>query len=198
MRDGHRPLRTHLAEEQGVGATSDRASCRELWSERKQEVSPGPADAASWARRPAADAWGDPGKEESSLETKHDLRGASPLLCGGFEALPRWQEAVGRNSASVAAQSNPAGLSWAPAGERGAGLARGVGEAPGMDWPQAAPRATEDGATAESPEGQDCWASREGRQRGFLRMTRPVLSWRSWTLRWHPLACDPSCCTHIP
>lgn len=142
MRDGHRPLRTHLAEEQGVGATSDRASCRELWSERRQEVSPGPADAASWARRPAADAWGDPGKEESSLETKHDLHGASPLLCGGLEALPRWQEAVGRNSASVAAQSNPAGLSWAPAGERGAGLARGVGEAPGMDWPQAAPRAT--------------------------------------------------------
>lgn len=168
MRDGHRPLRTHLTEEQGAGAASNRASCRELWSERRQEASPGPADAASWARRLAADARGDPGKEESSLETKHDPRGTSPLLRSGLETLARWQEAVGRNSASAAAQTNPAGLSSAPAGERGVGPARGVGEAPGTDWPRAAPRAT-GGHRGRSHGGESRGSGLLGWQRGSAK-----------------------------
>lgn len=168
MRDGHRPLRTHLTEEQGAGAASNRASCRELWSERRQEASPGPADAASWARRLAADARGDPGKEESSLETKHDPRGTSPLLRSGLETLARWQEAVGRNSASAAAQTNPAGLSSAPAGERGVGPARGVGEAPGTDWPRAVPRAT-GGHRGRSHSGESRGSGLLGRQRGSAK-----------------------------
>lgn len=164
MRDRRTPLCTHLAEEQGAGAALDRASCRELWSERRQEASPGPADAASWARRPAVDARGDPGKEESSLETKRDPRGASPSPRSGLEALPRWQAAVRRNSASAAAQSNPAGLPSAPAGERSAGLARGVGEAPGTDWPRAVPR---------PPGGHGGWSlGREPRGSGLLGRQR--------------------------
>ncbi|XP_052491779.1 protein FAM220A [Budorcas taxicolor] len=164
MRDRRRPLCTRLAEEQGAGAASDRASCRELWSERRQEASPGPADAASWARRPAVDAQGDPGKEESSRETKRDPRGASPSPRSGLEALPRWQAAVRRNSASAAAQSNPAGLPSAPAGERSAGLARGVGEALGTDWPRAVLR---------PPGGHRGWSlGREPRGSGLLGWQR--------------------------
>ncbi|XP_040117620.1 protein FAM220A [Oryx dammah] len=168
MRDGHRPLCTRLVEEQRAGAASDRASCRELWSERRQEARPRPADAASWVRRPAVDARGDPGKESSSLETKHDLRGASPLFRGGLKTLPRWQESVRRNSASAAAQSNTAGLSPAPAGERGAGPAQAVGEAPGTDWLRAAPRPT-GGHRGRSHTGEPRGSGLLGWQRGSAK-----------------------------
>lgn len=168
MRDGRRPFCTHFAEEQGAGAASDRALCRELWSERRQEGSPRPADGASRVRRPAVAARGDPRNGESSLETELDLRGASPLLCGGLEALPRWQEPVQRSSASAAAQSDAAGLSSAPAGARCAGPARGAGEASGMDWPWAAPMPT--GGHRGRSHGGEPWGSRLlGRQRGSTK-----------------------------
>ena len=165
MRDGRRPFCTLFAEEQGAGGASDRALCRELWSERRQEGSPRPAGAASQVRRPAAAAREDPRKEQSPLETERDLRGASPSLRCGLEALPWWQEAVQRSSASAAAQSDTAGLSSAPAGARCAGPAQGVGEAPGMDWPWAAPMPT-GGHRGRSHGGEPWGSGLLGRQSG--------------------------------
>ncbi|KAB0382447.1 hypothetical protein FD755_004364 [Muntiacus reevesi] len=155
MRDGRRPFCTHFSEEQGAGAASDRALCRELWSERRQEGSPRPADGAARVRRPAAAARGDPREEESSLETEHELRGASPLLRGGLKALPRWQEPVQRSSASAA------GLSSAPAG------ARCAREAP-VCWPQAAPMPT-GGHRGRSHGGEPWGSGLLGRQRGSTK-----------------------------
>lgn len=157
MRDGRRPFCARFAEERGAGAASDRALCRELWSERRQEGSPRPADAASRVRRPAATARGDPRKEESSPETERDLRGASLVLRGGLKALPRWQEAAQRSSASAAAQSSTAGLSSAPAGPQCVGPAHGVREAPGTDWPWAAPVPT--GGHRGRSHGGEPWGS---------------------------------------
>ncbi|KAF0882841.1 F220A protein, partial [Crocuta crocuta] len=127
MRDRVGALGTRLGKVKGAGEDSDRLLCG-LEGARGETSYP-----SSWMRTPVVDADGN-SQNELLTEVKNALKDVSLSLHNSDKVLPCWEESL-RSSACTAAQSKTVALSWAPAGERCAGVSCGEGGALGGAWP---------------------------------------------------------------